>query len=471
MNDISVIAAYFQAMQTLGGQIAHDPGSVLPNISGAGSLPSAFPVTAFATASIASASQALANYMQQRFGARPATSVDRRLASFWFGSSLRPQGWQLPAVRDPVTGDYPTRDGWIRLHANAPHHQAAALAVLGVNANRNDVARVMANGYAAELESAIVQGGGCAAMMRSRQEWAAHPQGQAVQAEPLFHIEEAGPGPTSSNAAATLKRPLKGIKILDLTRVLAGPVSTRYLAAYGAQVLRIDPPFWTEPGMVPEVTLGKRCAMLDLRLTNQLERFKILLSQADVMVHGYRADALERLGLGAQARQALRPGLIDICLDAYGWTGPWHTRRGFDSLVQMSNGIANAGMHYFGQERPAPLPVQALDQASGYLMAAAAVRGLTHRLQTERGSIWRLSLARTGELLVSLGTKETSTTQHQRQEARPEPESAADYAAGIEHTDWGQAQRLKTPCEIEGVPMHWDHPAGALRSSLAQWET
>ncbi|MGB3289796.1 MAG: CoA transferase, partial [Burkholderiaceae bacterium] len=312
---------------------------------------------------------------------------------------------------------------------------------------------------ALELEEAIVAAGGCAAAMRTRAEWEAHPQGRALHAEPLFHFAEGEAGPAIDTPARP-QRPLAGIRVLDLTRVLAGPVSTRFLAGYGAQVLRIDPPFWTEPGMVPEVTLGKRCAQLDLRIPGHLERLESLLAGADVLVHGYRADALERLGLGAAARQRIRPGLVDVCLDAYGWTGPWHERRGFDSLVQMSCGIAEAGMRHFGKERPTPLPVQALDQATGYLMAAAVLDGLAARLRTGRGSRTRLSLARTAELLMAgrAGTRTDLAA-----------ETVADLEPTLERTQWGPAQRLRPPCTVEGAAMRWDFPASALGSGSADW--
>jgi crotonobetainyl-CoA:carnitine CoA-transferase CaiB-like acyl-CoA transferase len=242
---------------------------------------------------------------------------------------------------------------------------------------------------------------------------------------------------------------------------LAGPVSTRFLAGYGADVLRIDPPFWSEPGNVPEVVLGKRCAYLDLRERGQLQQLKTLLSQADVLVHGYRADALERRGLGVAERQRIRPGLIDVCLNAYGWTGPWSHRRGFDSLVQMSSGIAHTGMRAFGRQRPTPLPVQALDHATGYLMAAAVIRGLERRLATGAGSFTRLSLARTAALLVShsaMGPAQDLA-----------PETADDLASEVEETHWGPARRVRPPCEIADATMRWDYPANPLGSSAARW--
>jgi len=466
MNDSSIISSFSEAMRLSMDGPAGPGATGMPGISGAGNLPSAFPTTAFAVAAIGTAAHALAAYVNTRFGHYPAITIDRRLASFWFGTSLRPQGWQIPAARDPVTGDYRGSDGWIRLHTNAPHHLVAALSVLGTRADPGEVGRAISHWQAAELEEAIVHAGGCAAMMHSRDEWMAHPQGTAVKSEPLIHVEAASKSASGPGVANRL-RPLAGIKILDLTRVLAGPVATRFLAAYGAQVLRIDPPFWTEPGMVPEVTLGKRCAELDLRKTADLERLKELLAQADVIVHGYRGDALDALGLGAQVRHSLRPGLVDVCLNAYGWTGPWSRRRGFDSLVQMSNGIACAGMRYFGRDQPTPLPVQALDHATGYLMAAAVLHGLNRRDRDGLGSISRLSLARTGELLVS--QRCGALTQTRGEDHALEPETAADHAPETEQTDWGPARRLKPPCELEGIPMRWDLAASALRSSIPQW--
>ncbi len=182
---------------------------------------------------------------------------------------------------------------------------------------------------------------------------------------------------------------------------MPAPIAGRFLAAYGAQVLRIDPPDWEEPGVVPEVTLGKRCAGLDLTQQGDRETFERLLGEADIVLHGYRAGALDGLGYDEEARRRINPNLIDVSLNAYGWTGPWKDRRGFDSLVQMSSGIAHQGMIWSGKDKPTPLPVQALDHATGYLMAAAAITGLTGRLLVGSTMTAKLSLARTAHLLVS----------------------------------------------------------------------
>ena len=254
--------------------------------------------------------------------------------------------------------------------------------------------------------------------------------------------------------------PLAGIKVLDLTRVLAGPVATRFLAGLGAEVLRIDPPGWDEPGVVPEVSLGKRTARLNLRTQTGRATVERLLADADVFVSGYRSDVLDRLSLGAPRRHMLRPGLVDVCLDAYGWTGPWQKRRGFDSLVQMSSGIADAGMVRLGKDRPHPLPVQALDHACGYAMATAALRGLTLRLQTGQGSSSRLSLARIAAVL---------TAEPAHEEPPLAPETSDDLDPGTEATGWGKARRIRSPVQIGGAGLSWVVASGPLGAHSPAW--
>jgi len=428
-----------------------------------GTLPSAFGVSDLAQASVGAAGAALAVLADGGAGRPGAVAVDRDLASAWFALSIRPEGWDLPPVWDDVAGDYPTADGWIRLHTNAPHHRAAALAVLGVPGDRAAVATEVARWSADGLEEAIVAAGGVAAAMRTASEWDAHPQGAAVAVEPLLHMTRTSAGPVPSGpVAADPARPLAGVRVLDLTRVLAGPVATRLLAGWGADVLRIDPPDWDEPFVVPEVTLGKRCARLDLRREPERERLLQLLAGADVVVHGYRPGALDGLGLGDGTRGDARPGLVDVSLDAYGWTGPWAGRRGFDSLVQMSAGIAAAGQLAAAAERPVPLPVQALDHATGYLLAAAALTGLALRHQDGRGSRWRASLARTARLLVDAGVAPSL-------EGGGIDPAGPDPAAPVERTAWGDARRLPAPVVVDGVPLRWDLPAGPLGSTDPDW--
>jgi CoA transferase family III len=456
-HETNVLTMTSELWSALGGR--PDPVNRI-EVAGEGALPSIFAVSDFATAAIAAAGLAIAEWAEARSGTSPAVRINRRLASLWFGFSIAAQGWALPPAWDPIAGDYRCANGWIRLHTNAPHHLKAALGVLGAAPERESVAAVAATWCGDELEAAIVANGGCAAMMRSQQDWAEHPQGRAVLAEPLMRMDKgSGAGPFAEDFDAA--RPLNGIKVLDLTRVLAGPVATRFLAGFGADVLRIDPPSWEEPGVVPEVTPGKRCARLDLKTHAGLERFKALLAEADVLVHGYRSDAMEALGLGADVRAGIRPGLIDVSHDAYGWTGPWDTRRGFDSLVQMSCGIAAAGMAHACADKPVPLPVQALDQGAGYLLAAAAVRGLTLRQTQSKGSRWRTSLARTGGFVAAC-----RQAPGMARIDKPEP---SDYSDAIELTEWGPAVRLKSPLGVGDAAMRWERPAGRLGTFPAEW--
>ena len=427
---------------------------------GSGDLPSIFAVSDFAAAAVGLAGLAVAELIGHAFGECPVVRVNRRLASLWFGFSITPEGWSLPTPWDPIAGDYAAADGWIRLHTNAPHHREAALAVLRVPAEKTEVERAVAGWKIEELEAAVIERGGCAAAMRSREAWQRHPQGAKVREEPLIAHRQM-PDVDTVAWRPSRARPLAGLRVLDLTRVLAGPVATRFLAGFGAEVLRIDPPDWDEPVVVPEVTLGKRCARLDLKEPGARGHLQRLLAGSHVLVHGYRADALEALGLGAEARREIRPGLVDVCLDAYGWSGPWCNRRGFDSLVQMSCGIAEAGMRRLGRSRPTPLPVQALDQATGYLMAAAAVRGLTERLRNRRGYEARTSLARTAELLMDGPAGRADSTFA--------PASGDDWSAPLEHTSFGPVHRAQAPLAVAGAAMHWERPATALGSSPAQW--
>lgn len=435
--------------------------------TGAPSLESFYPVSALASASIGVAGLAAADLINALGMPAGSLTVDRGLADAWFGFALRGIGWELPSPWDPIAGDYRALgadgpDGWIRLHTNAPHHRAAALRVLGVAADKAAVADAVASWVAGELESAVVGEGGVAAELRSPAVWAAHPQGAAVAAEPLVATERTDHAATQDAAPArwrpTAARPLAGLRVLDLTRVLAGPVATRLLAGLGAEVLRIDPPGWDEPAVVPEMTLGKRAARLDAHDPADRDRLIELLAGADVLVSGYRADALQRLGLGDEVRRGIRPGLIDVSLDAYGHTGPWANRRGFDSLVQMSSGIAAAGLEAGMAERPTPLPVQALDQATGYLTAAAVLAGLACRVRDGAGSRSRLSLARTAvELEAARGLGMDAAA------------SAPEYPRTPLATPWGAAELLPAPLSIGGASLSWTLPPRNLGADDPLW--
>jgi crotonobetainyl-CoA:carnitine CoA-transferase CaiB-like acyl-CoA transferase len=252
--------------------------------------------------------------------------------------------------------------------------------------------------------------------------------------------------------------------VLDLTRVLAGPVATRALAGLGAEVLRIDPPWWDEESLELDMTLGKRCARLDLRDPDARDQLEQLLTRADVLVHGYRPGALDRLGLDAVTRERLRPGLVEVSLSAYGHTGPWASRRGFDSLVQMSSGVAAEGLLSGRADRPTPLPVQALDHATGWLMAAAAIIGLASRQRDGAGTRWRLSLARTAVELESARSPLEATVSTGSSADRD------DHGGGTEVvTAWGPAELLQPPLGGPEIRLAWDLAPRPLGSDAPVW--
>ena len=297
-------------------------------------------------------------------------------------------------------------------------------------------------------------------MMNSPEDWEASEPGIAVSQQPLIAWADLSTGRADAwgdGHPHPVDHPLAGVRVLDLTRVLAGPVATRVLALLGADVLRVDPPGWDE-GVIPDVNLGKRATRLNLHIPGDRRTFSELLHGADVVVHGYRPGALDKLGFGADERQRLRPGLIDISLDAYGWSGPLAGRRGFDSLVQMSSGIAYTGMTRSGADKPVPLPVQALDHATGYLMAAATLSALAHRRQTSVGRSAQLSLARTAQLLLERPGEGDHTPFVGRAPEHPD----------TEHTTWGPARRLRPPFAIDGVSLEAS-PARALGLDRPVW--
>lgn len=431
--------------------------AALPCFIDTATLPSAYAVSELAATSIGLATQACASFISNAAPVR----VNVRLASRWFRSSFLPRNRPLPTLWDPYAGDYACTDGWIRLHTNAPHHRRAMEQVLGRHADRDALARQVARWPGLRLEQAIVDAGGCAALMRSEQAWLAHPQGAAVMQEPLIAWlpGTAGPVPQWSLPAA---RPLLGIRVLDLTRVIAGPVATRFLASLGANVLRIDPPHWQEASLDEEMNCGKRRAVLDFKTAAGRDGLRDLLQQADVIVHGYRADALALAGFDAETRARSAPGLVDVSLNAWGWSGPWRNRRGYDSLVQMGCGIAHRGQRWSAGDKPLPLPVQALDHATGYLMAAAVLEGLRRRRETGLGSRACLSLARTARLLqqhpYAAGSQQRGITIHKH-----------DVLSPIEITSRGIGERLRSAGYVSGIPQLCASPGVAPGTHPARW--
>lgn len=358
-------------------------------------LPSLYRVDELAGATIAAAHSAAAIASGDN-----RIAVDTRAASLYFRSEryLRVNGQPVGETWAPLSGDYRTCDGrWIRLHCNFPHHADAVTHVLRSAHDRTAVTQAVSNWDAFELEEAVIAAGGAAAAERTSDEWSAHPQSRALAVQPLIAISKVGD-------AAPLTASLRETQVLDLTRIIAGPVAGRTLAGYGADVLHIASS--TLPTILAtDIDCGfdKRHADIDLRSKDGSEQLRLLLQGAHVFLESYRHGALTQLGFGPERVAELRPGIVYVSLTAYGH-GAWHARRGFDSLVQMASGITRTAAALAGKDAPLPLPAQALDHATGWLAALGALAA-RHRQQREGGSwLIEVSLARTAELLKSLGT-------------------------------------------------------------------
>jgi crotonobetainyl-CoA:carnitine CoA-transferase CaiB-like acyl-CoA transferase len=370
-------------------------------------LPSSFAVGTAAQATIAAAALAAGELWRLRTGRRARVSVDMRHAAIEFRSEhyLRVNGVPAHDVGDKIQGLYRCGGGdgrWARLHTVLPHHRDGLLALLGCDYDRAAVKRALGRWDAETLEAAAAEAGLVVAACRSFDEWDEHPQGRAIANLPLFSIDRIGDAPAEPLAAGD--RPLAGVKVLDLTRIIAGPVCGRTLAAHGADVLLVTASHL--PAVAPLVIdtgRGKLSTCIDLRDAGGRDTLAALLRKADIFVQGYRPDAIAAFGFGPLDAARIRPGIVYVSLCAYGCEGPWAGRRGFDSLVQTASGLNIAEAEAAGAGEPKPLPAQALDHGTGYLMAFAAMSALSRRVQ--QGGSWhvRASLAQTGCWLRRLG--------------------------------------------------------------------
>lgn len=437
-----------------------DPGSIRATVA-PGRVPwrSRLPVAELALDSVA-----LGSAMLERVGAarrgEPARAVRidplRVAASFGSERVLR-IGGVAPDVWAPLSGFWRARDGWVRTHANYPHHAARLRRVFGLadEAGPDDLAAAAGLRDAGDLEDAALAAGAIVAAVRTAEQWRQHPQADAVAALPLIGVARTGDAPAREWAGPP-DLPLSGVRVLDLTRVIAGPVATRDLAIAGADVLRVDSPRLREPTwQIQDTGQLKRATLLDLADPGDRTAFAALLETADVLVTGYRPGALDRYGLSPEALAASHPGLVVATLSAWGTEGPWGQRRGFDSIVQASIGIALRE----SADAPAPgaLPVQALDHASGHLLAAAVAEALVR--QRAGGGSWHVSvaLARTG---VELLDADGETVAPDDAPTLPTVSVAA-----------GEAEMICAPPVLgfAGAPDTYDAPAPGWGSDAPSW--
>ncbi|MEU3262036.1 CoA transferase [Streptomyces albidoflavus] len=429
----------------------------------------ALPAAALARATVAVCSLAAAELVAARTGGPvPLVRVsDRAVDSAFRSDRLVRLDGREPVTFAPLSGFWRAADGWVRTHANYPHHRARLLGALGLpqGAGPRELAAVLAGRDAAATEESVYAAGGLAVAVRDRDTWARHPQGVAAAAQPLAGHRPLAPGgaplPPSGREPGYAAA---GLRVLDLTRVLAGPVATRTLALLGAQVLRLDAPWLPEcQDALDDTGMGKRSARLDLATVDGRAVLGRLLETADVVVTGYRPGALEALaGMAPEELAARRPGLVVAQLSAWGWTGPWAGRRGFDSLVQAASGVALAerGAGRAPDAPPGALPAQALDHGTGYLLAAAVLRALTRRHRTGEGSLLRLSLARTAHTLLHRDVPGQA----------PQPDPDAKPALREAVTGRGRLRYAPSPVEFTGAPRDWSRTPGLWGADAPCWE-
>jgi crotonobetainyl-CoA:carnitine CoA-transferase CaiB-like acyl-CoA transferase len=428
-------------------------------------LPSSFAVGTAAQASIAASALAAAELWRLRGGRYQFVAVDMRHAAIEFRSEryLRVDGKAPGEIWDRIAGTYRCGDGqWIRMHTNFPHHRDGVLALLACDYDRAAIQRALLDWGAEEFEAAAAQAGLVVTAERSFEEWDQHPQGMAVGALPVFSIERIGDAPPQPLPAAP--RPLGGVRVLELTRIIAGPVCGRTLAAHGADVLLVTAPHLPaiEP-LVIDTGRGKLSCQIDLRDPVGRSTLRSLLRDADVFVQGYRPGALQALGFGPEGVAQLRPGIVYVSLSAYSHAGPWADRRGFDSLVQTASGFNEAEAQAAGTDQPRPLPAQALDHAAGFLMSFGAITALARRC-TEGGS-WhtRVSLAQTGKWLRQLGRIEEGLSTDET--------SFDDIQDLLEECDsgFGRLTAIRHAAQLSETPARWERPSMPLGAHLAVW--
>jgi crotonobetainyl-CoA:carnitine CoA-transferase CaiB-like acyl-CoA transferase len=418
-----------------------------------------------AQATIAASALAASEIDRVRNGRAQQVAVDMRhaVAEFISERLYIVDGKPPPPAWDKIAGLYQTGDDrWVRLHTNFPHHRAGILDMLKVDYDREQVAAALKNWTGQDYEDEVARRGLVGTMMRSPAEWAAHPQGVAVAGLPVLEIVKIGEAPPQPLPPDV--RPLSGVRVLDLTRVLAGPVCGRTLAAHGADVLRVTSAHLPDiPGLDVDTGRGKLSAHIDLRGEEGKAVLAGLLKSADIFVQGYRPGGIAERGFSPEHAAELRPGIVYVSLCAWSHVGPWAGRRGFDSLVQTATGINRAEAEALGADRPVELPCQALDHGAGYLMATGAMLALKRRAEIGGSWLVRLSLAQVGHWLTELGRQPDGQTASKITRADV-PHLLDDHPS-----QYALLSALRHAGQLSETPPRWDRPSVRLGTHPAQW--
>jgi crotonobetainyl-CoA:carnitine CoA-transferase CaiB-like acyl-CoA transferase len=431
-------------------------------------LPTPFRIGDLGAAAIAAGAVQAARLLERRAGLAQTVHVDVDAAAVALRSSryLTAVPPVPPSGRRPV-GFYPTADGrYVFLQRLFPHHFRRQLQVLGLPPDATDeaMAQAIAGWRGQELEDAVIAGGACGAMVRTRDEWAAHEQGRALAALPLFSITKTGDSaPEPAGAGDT--RPLGGLRVVDVTRVLAGPVCARTLAEHGARVMRVGTSAVPDnPQMMRDTGHGKRSCDLDLKSAGGAAALRRLAAGADVFSQGYRPGALDRLGFSPAELARLRPGIITVSTSAYGPAGPWRERRGFDSVVQSASGIARELAGADGG--PRALPANPLDYTTGYLGAFLVMVALGLRERDGGSYHVELSLAQTGRYLAGLSRASAALVAAREPDL---PQARLDELMITRRTPYGALRYLAPVARMPGTPPRWDLPTVPVDHDRPDW--
>lgn len=360
-----------------------------------------------------------------------------------------------------ITQPWPTKDGrFVLPHFGLPNLKERMLEVLGCEPNPASVAKAVGKWAALDLEAAIDAARVCGGMVRTNAEWLATPHGQVLAKKPIVEIIKIGdsdPEPMPKG-----QRPLDGIRVLDLTRILAGPIAARTLAEHGADVLMIAAERLPQiPEHVIDTSHGKRSTFLDLKTTAGASQLKALVKGADVFSQGYRPGMLKGLGFGPEELAALRPGIVCTSISCYGADGPFSHRGGWEQVAQTMTGIC----HDNNPERPHLLPAAACDYTTGYLAAYGILLALARRAQEGGSYHVRVSLCQSGMFIYRQGKVEFPRTDMDlapaeidaiRIESRPKS---------------GPLRHLGPILQLSETPPGWARPTPQLGGDAAEWSS
>lgn len=424
----------------------------------------ALPVSDMAAAAYGALAMAAADLHQARSGPRLTPFVDRRHAGIALTGNdyVRIDG-ETPDKWGAVTGYFRCRDGaYVYLHGQFPHLKNGLLDLFGVEEDRAKMAAAVARWSSDEAEAEGQARGLCVLKVRSRAEWEAHDQFAALSQKSLIELAQPG-APKSLPAAGAM--PLSGVRVLDLSRVIAGPMAGRALAELGADVIRISAPDLPnlEP-LVIDTGFGKRAAFTDLGAEEGRAALMGLIKDADILIDGFRPGALAAKGFSADVMRAANPSLTIIDLSAFSDVGPWAGRRGYDSYVQAGIGLTAPETR---DEAPGRLSTQPLDYLAGALCAFGGVLSLLSRPMEGPRHV-EMSLARTGMWVWEMADTLPPEV------SAPQENGAFDAlkSAGLIRqmtSDFGEVEALATPYGFDGKIIEWGGPPRRLGSSAPDW--